>query len=148
MPTPLSITSANAVYLISVAGVFPVAQPLQGWGVDEAFDTERADISETKLGVDGVFAAGWVPRVTKQTITLLAASPSFLIFEQWVAAQDTTQSIFYATGTIILPSIQRKYSLPNGVLGPSFQAIPNAKKVLADRQFEITWGWPITSGPS
>jgi hypothetical protein len=148
MPTPLSITSANAIYLLSIPGVFPVAQQLTGFGVDEAFDTEAAEISEIKLGVDGVFAAGWTPRITKQTITLLAASQaSFTIFETWIAAQDTTMSVVYATGTIILPAIQRKYTLYPGAL-TRFPALPNVKKVLADRQFEISWGWPITSGPS
>jgi hypothetical protein len=126
--------------------VFPVPQSLQGFAVDEAFDTEAADTAEIQLGVDGLLAAGWIPRLTTQTITLLAASPSFLIFEQWVAAQDIAQDIFHATGTIIIPAIRRKYFLPQGTIN-RFIAIPHARRVLQPRSFTIIWGNPITSAP-
>ena len=148
MPAPLTITSANAIYLISVASVFPTPQQLQGWAVDEAFDTEESDIAEIQIGVDGLTASGWLPRLTPQTITFLAASPSnFQIFEQWQQAQDLAQDIFHAQGTIIIPAIKRQYTLPNGTLGPRYQALSNARRVLQARRFMITWGWPITSAP-
>ena len=146
MAAPLTITSANAVYMLSVDSVFPTPQQLQGFAVDEAFDTEVANTAEVQLGVDGFVASGWIPRLTVQTITLLAASPSFLLFESWVQAQDITKSLFTATGTIILPAIARKYSLPYGTL-TRFPALPNARRVLQQRQFTITWGWPVTSAP-
>lgn len=142
----LSITSANAVYMLSVASVFPSPQQIQGFGVDEAFDTEAADTAEIQLGVDGVAVSGWIPRLTRQTITLLASSPSFLLFETWVAAQDQAQAIFYATGLILIPAIGRKYSLPQGTL-TRFPAMPNARRVLQQRQFTIEWSWPVIGGP-
>lgn len=142
----LTITSANAVYMLAIDGVFPVPQQLQGWGVDEAFDTEMADIAEVQLGVDGLAVSGWIPRLTKQTVTLLAASGSFSIFETWVAAMDQAREVLYASGTILLPSVGRKYSLPQGTL-TRYPALPNVKKVLQQRQFEITWAWPITGAP-
>src|SRR6266702_3037993 len=146
MAAALTITSANVVYMLGVDSVFPTPQQIQGFGVDEAFDTEAADVAEVQIGVDGVTAAGWIPRLTTQTITLIASSPSFNLFEQWVAAMDTTQEVFHATGTIIIPSIRRKYYLPQGTL-TRFPALPNARRVLQHRQFTIMWAWPITSGP-
>lgn len=143
----LTITSANAVYLLSVPGVFNAPQQLQGFGVDEAFDTEAAETAEAVIGVDGVAVSGMVPRLTTQTITLLAASKSFTLFEDWVRAQDTVRDVFYATGTIILPSLQRKYSLPQGTL-TRWPAIANARRTLQQRQFTIVWSWPITSAPT
>ena len=145
--TPLKITSANAVYLLTVPGVFSSSQQIQGFSVDEAFDTEPAQTSEVQLGVDGNTAFGWVPRVTRQTISLLAASPSFILFESWVAAQDSAMDVFLASGTIILPAVARQYFLPNGAL-TRYPALPNARRVLMGRQFEITWAWPITSSPT
>lgn len=142
----LTITSANAVYMLSVDTVFPTPVQIQGFGVDEAFDTEASDVAEVQLGVDGLAVSGWVPRLTTQTITLLAASPSFQLFEAWVQAMDVAREVLYAQGTIAIPSIGRKYSLPQGTL-TRYPAMPNAKRVLAQRQFTITWAWPITGAP-
>ena len=146
MAAPLKITSANAIFMLAVDSVFPTPQQLQGFGVDEAFDTEAADVAEVQLGVDGFIGAGWIPRLTTQTITLLASSPSFALFEQWVLAMDTTQEVFHATGSITLPAIGRIYSLPQGTL-TRYPALPNARRVLQHRQFTIMWGFPITGAP-
>jgi hypothetical protein len=142
-----TITSANAVYMLSLPAVFPVAQQLEGFGVDEAFDTEPADTAEVRLGVDGLGVAGWIPRLTEQNITLLAASSSFLIFENWVMAQDVIGEIIYASAIVLIPSIARKYSFVQGAL-TRFPALPNVKKVLADRQFRITWMPPAPGIPA
>lgn len=148
----LTITSANAVFMLSVASVFPTAQQIQDFGVDEAFDTEAVETAEIQLGVDGIAVAGWVPRLVKQTITLLASSQSFTMFEDWITAQDKINEILYASATITIPSIARKYSCAQGVLS-RYPSLPNVRKVLQQRQFEITWmprglGLPaITSGP-
>jgi hypothetical protein len=141
-----TITSATAVYMLSISSVFPTPQKIDQFGVDEAFDTDMADTAEVRLGVDGVAVSGWIPRLTKQTITLLASSESFVIFENWVAAQDIIKEVLYATGLIQIPGIKRQYVLPQGTL-TRYPAMPNAKRVLADRRFEITWSWPITGAP-
>jgi hypothetical protein len=142
----LKITSANSVYMLAIESVFPTPQQIQGFGVDEAFDTEAAAAAEVQLGVDGFAASGWTPRLTTQTITLLAASESFRIFEDWLAAMDQAREVLYATGIIEIPSIGRKYFLPQGTL-TNFPAMPNAKRVLQQRQFTIVWAWPVTSSP-
>lgn len=142
----LTITSANAIYLLSIDGVYTAPQALVGFGVSEAFDTEVADIAEVQMGVDGLSASGWLPRLTTQTITLLAASPSFRIFEDWVAAQDTLKDILYATGEVHLPSIGRKYSMEQGTL-TRFAAMPNAKRTLEQRTFTIVWAHGIIGAP-
>lgn len=142
----LKITSANAIFMLTIPGLYPIPQQLKDFGVDEAFDTEQAETAEVQLGVDGATAFGWVPRLTRQTITLLAASPSFIIFENWVMAQDIIEDVYVASATIAIPSISRVYTLTNGAL-TRFPALPNARRVLQQRTFEITWGWPITSAP-
>jgi hypothetical protein len=134
----LTITSANAVFMLGISSVFPVPQRLQGFGVDEAFDTEPTEISEVRLGVDSVGVAGWVPRLVKITVTLLPSSPSFLLFENWVTAMDNINEILYANCTIVIPSIGRKYTGAQGSL-TRYPPLPNVRKTLMDRQFEITW---------
>lgn len=134
----LKITSASAVYMLSVDTIFPTPVKLQGFGVDDAFDTEVVETGEVQLGVDGFSAAGWIPRLIVQTITLLAASPSFKMFEDWIAAQDIVRDVYYANGVITIPAIKRKYNLRQGVL-TRFPPLPNARRTLQQRQFTITW---------
>jgi hypothetical protein len=43
-----------------------------------------------------------------------------------------------AVGTIILPSLNKKYTLEKGFL-TGYQPIPNAKKLLEPQNFGITW---------
>lgn len=148
----LTITSANSVFMLSVASVFPAPQQLQGFGVDEAFDTEASDMAETQVGVDSFGVAGWIPRQVPMTITLQASSPSFLIFEEWVTAQDKINEILYASANISLPAIGRKYAAARGAL-TRYPQLPGVRRVLQQRQFTITWlpqglGLPaITQGP-
>jgi hypothetical protein len=142
-----SVTSASAIYMLSIDTVYPTPQKLEGFGVDEAFDTEAVEMAEVQLGVDGFSAAGWVPRLTIQTITLLAASPSFLIFENWAAAMDLIKEVYYATGIITIPAIKRKYTLRRGVL-TRYPPVPNARRTLQQRQFQVTWAHGITGAES
>lgn len=133
-----TITSANAVFLLGIAGVFAPAVQLQGWGVDEAFDTEAVDAAETQLGVDGTGVSGWVPREVTQTLTLLASSASNDVFDAWIAAEDAIEDVIYATGNIRIPSTRKQYSMPQGTL-KRYPTAPNARKVLMPRQFTIIW---------
>lgn len=47
-----TITSANAVFMLSVPGVTAAPTQLYEFGVDDAFLTEAVDATETQVGVD------------------------------------------------------------------------------------------------
>lgn len=133
-----TITSATATYLLSIAGVFPTPVQLQGWGVDEAFDTEAVDAAVTQVGVDGTGVAGWVPREVPQTLTFLASSPSVEIFDQWIRAQDAISDVLYANGIIRIPAIGIQLTLGMGTL-TRYPVASNVKRVLQPRVFTIHW---------
>lgn len=133
-----TITSASAVFMLSIASVYPTPQQLQGFGTDDAFLTDVVDASEVQIGVDGGSAAGWIPRAPKQTIRFLASSPSITIFENWIVAQDAIQDILYASATILQPAISKKYALNQGSL-MRVSTMADVRKVLANREFEIMW---------
>lgn len=141
-----TITAASSVFQLAVDTLYPTAQQLQGYAVNDAFTSEAAEIAETQVGVDGIVVSGWLPRLTRMTITFLASSPSVQIFEQWMAAEDQITDILYGTATIWIPALSRQYLLPQGTLS-RVTMLPSARKVLEQRQFEILWGWPITSAP-
>jgi hypothetical protein len=138
MGTPKTVTSANAVLIISVKGVYDSPVPIQGFSTDTVFTTDAVVPSEVVMGVDGKISAGFVLHPHKQKIHLQPDSDSVELFDQWYAAQVTAKDIFFAEGQIELPSINKTYKLGKGVL-TSYKQITDAKKVLQPLEYEITW---------
>ena len=133
-----SISSANAVFMLGVTGLFAAPQQLQGFDVDDAFDAEGLDAAETKIGIDGIVSAGFVYTIAPTTIALQADSPSVSLFEAWYTAERAAQDKYFAFGQILLPSIGRSYTLVNGVL-KKYTPFSSAKKMLQPRSFTIDW---------
>jgi hypothetical protein len=140
-----TITAANATYTITILGLFPTPQQIQGFATDSAFDTESAEMAEVMKGVDGRMSAGWVPFITQQGVALQADSPSMFIFDQWINIQKVNREIYPASAIISMPSIKVKFTLTNGVLRTGPQ-IPGTRKVLQPRTFQLSWD-DITPAP-
>lgn len=133
-----TITSANSVFTLVIAGLFPAPVQLQGYASDKAFTTEAIDLAEVQMGVDGRMTAGFVPNPVKQTITLQADSPSKDIFAALIQATKTAREIFYISGSISLPSTGESFTLTRGILTNAKQ-IPDAQKVLQPVDYVLTW---------
>ena len=133
-----TITSANSVFTLVVAGLFPAPVQLKGYASDKAFTTEAVDRAEVQMGVDGRMTAGFVPNPVKQTITLQADSPSKDIFTALIQAMKTAREVFYISGSIALPSTGESFTLTRGILTNAKQ-IPDAQKVLQPVDYVITW---------
>ena len=133
-----TITSANSVFTIVVAGLFPAPVQLRGYATDKAFATESIDLAEVQMGVDGRMTAGFTPNPTKQTVTLQADSPSKDIFTALIQAMKTAREVFYLSGSIALPSTGESFVLTRGILTNAKQ-IPDAQKVLQPVDYVITW---------
>ena len=133
-----TITSANSVFTLVVAGLFPAPVQLKGYASDKAFTTEAVDLAEVQMGVDGRMTAGFVPNPVKQTITLQADSPSKDIFTAVIQAMKTAREVFYISGSITLPSTGESFTLTRGILTNAKQ-IPDAQKVLQPVDYVITW---------
>lgn len=134
-----TITAANSVYFLAIAGLYPTPQQLQGFSADAAFDTDASEPAEVVIGVDGRMSAGYVPFLTKQTISIMPDSLSSQMFEDWLAAQKAAREVYIANAVITLPSVNRAYVLTSGVM-TSIVSIPGTRKVLQARNFVITWG--------
>lgn len=136
-----TITAANSSFVITVRalGLFPAGPfAVQGYASDDAFATETVDSAEARIGVDGRMSAGYLPRLTKQTITLQADSPSIQMFETWIGGQDVVKEVFFADAVLTLKSTGRTFALIKGAL-TRITPIPPAKKVLEPVTYEITW---------
>lgn len=134
----MSITSANAILMISILPIFPVPQQLQEFSADDVFDTDAIESAEVSMGVDGIMTAGFVFVPIKQSYTLQADSPSTFIFDTWWTTMQQVRDVFYANANIKLISLGTKWNLTKGIL-TSYKPIPDAKKLLQPRKFTITW---------
>lgn len=140
-----TITSANAVVLLSVATVFPNPIQIQGFDVDDIYDTSEIERAETKYGADGQFVAGFIYNPTDQVISLLPSSASVSVFDAWNAAEVAAIDKFPASMTLILPSLGLKYQHSTGFL-MKYQPVISAGKVLKSPKYTIRWG-QITVAP-
>ena len=133
-----TITSANAVLSLAINNYFPVPQVIQGFAVDDAFESESVQQSEVLMGVDGILSGGKVFVPYKMTIHLQADSPSVFLFDAWRNAQNAAVDVFSASGSINLPGTSMVYTLNNGFL-TSATPFPAVKKTLTPLVYEITW---------
>lgn len=134
----MSLTAANAVIMLSIGTLYPIPQQLSGFEVDDVFETEAIDTAEIKMGVDGKLSAGFVFVAVPQTFVLQADSASNQLFDAWYASEKALKDKIFAQCTITLPALGQEWALTNGVL-TSYKPLPDAKKILQARRFQITW---------
>ena len=90
------------------------------------------------MGVDGNLSIGYVPMPIVQNFILQADSASNDFFDTIIAAQLAARESYTLFGTILIPSLEKIYTMTKGVLGQN-QPISNAKKVMQPRTFQVTW---------
>lgn len=133
-----SITSANAVIMLAVPGVFNAPQAIQQFAAEDIFTNDPIQSNEVAMGVDGHLAAGFVFAPTTWSISLMADSPSNSFFDQWYQAMVRVVESYRCNGTIWLPGVNKKYDMANGAL-TTYRNMPDAAKTLKSRAFVITW---------
>jgi tail fiber protein gp32 len=131
-----TITSANSSIVLSVPGVFPTDIVLQGYATDDEFTHDSVDITETRMGVDGILSGGFTPNPKSITIAFQADSPSIAAFDAWGSAQEAAKEAFPSTVVVALPSVGKQYTCNVGWLR-GFKKLPDAKKVLEPQQYRI-----------
>jgi Tail fiber protein gp32 len=133
-----TITASNATLTLSVPGVFPTPQTIQGFATDDAFATELVDTGEMILGVDGQASIAYIPFLTPMTIALQASSPSLGVFEAWTGAEVAAQDKYLASAMILIPAIKRTFNLSGGGLLKTTPFAP-VKRTLQPTHYQITW---------
>lgn len=133
-----SITSANSIVMLAVPGVFNQPQQLQQFAAEDIFTNDPIAAAEVAMGVDGRLAAGFVFAPVPWSVSLMADSPSNDFFDQWYAAMRTGVDVFRVNGTVVLPSLSKKFTMNNGAL-TTYRNMPDAARTLRSRAFVITW---------
>ena len=140
-----TLTTANSILLLTVAGLYPVPVPISGYAVDDAFDTEEVQSAETVMGVDGNLSAGFTPYAVPLHVNLQADSLSNVIFDAWIGAEQIAKDKYIAGATILIQGTGALYTFKRGFL-TRFPPMPGAKKILQPRRFTIEFQ-EMTKGP-
>lgn len=123
-----TLTVANSTLSLTVEGLYPQAQRIQGYAADDAFDFENVENGEYSMGIDGKLSAGFVFNEIPFTFTLQADSPSLAIFEQVYQYEVSNRTKLALNLTLALPSVGKRYDLVTGFMR-SYKA-PSGKKIL------------------
>jgi len=141
-----TLTSANAVLMLSVQGLYPTPLAIQGWAVDDAFASTEVESGETMMGIDGKLSAGWTPYAVPLEINLMADSASNIIFDSWIGAEQISKDKYVAGVTLLVPGNGSLYTFTRGFLR-RFEVMSAGKKVLQPRKFTIEFE-KCTKGPA
>lgn len=133
-----SITSANAVVMLSITGIFDTPQQLQEFSAEDIFDVDEIQMTLAEMGVDGFLAAGFVNEPVSQRFSFLASAAACVMFDTWYANNKIQQDCFFANATVQLPSIGQKWSCTGGTLLRG-KPLPTAAKTLRPRSWTILW---------
>lgn len=133
-----TITAANSIFLLSVAGLYDAPQQLQGYAADDAFATADVTVVETLMGIDGVLSGGFVHSPRSVSITLQADSPSNALMDNWVSAMEAAKEVYIGNATITLPGPGLTYALRKGFL-TNYTPISDVRKVLQPRKYTIVF---------
>jgi hypothetical protein len=133
-----TLTTANSVLLLSVDTIFPVAVQITGFSADDITNSDAVTSKEMSMGIDGRLSAGFVPVAIPQNIVLQSDSLSVDFFEQWISYEASTAETYFATGTLLIPSLEKSYTMNRGVL-MSHAAMPSLRKTAQPRTFMINW---------
>lgn len=125
-----TITSANSSFALVVPRVFgAIPQLLQGYAADDAFTQEAFDITETRMGVDGILSGGYTPSPKRLTVMLQPDSIALTVFLTWAQAIAAAKETFTGTGNVLYPSIGFGFKFGT-VFFKNSQGMPSAKKVI------------------
>lgn len=140
-----TLSSSNSILTLSVAGLFPVPVPIQGFATDDAFSVDEVQGAETMMGIDGKLSAGYTPYSVPLNIHLQADSASNIIFDTWIGAERISKDKFIASCILLVQGTGALYTFTRGFL-KSFPPITDGKKVLQPRKFVIEFE-SVTKGP-
>lgn len=133
-----TLTAADAVITLTVAGLFPSPVRIQGFSADNVYDSPNQALNETAMGVDGRLSAGFIYSPVDQNFTLQADSDSLDFFETLAATMQQVKDTYFMNGNTTIPAQGKTYVMTRGVL-VDFASLPTLNKIAAPRRALIRW---------
>lgn len=133
-----NITSADAIIELVIAELYPSGFNLEQFEAQNIFEMGDTDMAEYQRTADGKLLGGFVYGDLPWTFHLAASSPSIKYIDNWQTTQMTARSVLRVNGTVILPSLGKKYIMTNGILQRA-RRMPSAGRVLQPVTGLIQW---------
>ncbi|ENZ3702023.1 hypothetical protein ACGI9D_003267 [Klebsiella quasipneumoniae] len=133
-----NITAADTIIELVIAELYPSGFNLQEFEAQNIFEMGDTDMAEYQRTADGKLLGGFVYGDLSWTFHLAASSPSIKYIDNWQTTQMTTRSVLRVNGTVIQPSLGKKYIMTNGILQRA-RRMPSAGRVLQPVTGLIQW---------
>jgi len=134
----MSLTTANSSIVLSFAGLYPNGVTLQKFTADDIFDTADVSNAEVVMGIDGKMSYAWKPAPIVQTFSVMADSPTALIFDQVYASEQQAKEKILVQGIVRMTGQGLVYQMMNGVI-TSMSVMSSAKVTAQPRKLQVTW---------
>jgi hypothetical protein len=127
---PRNITAANSsMNAASVLGEIV----FEGYSADNAFSSENVTGVETKIGVDGIMSAGYVPTIKTHNVTLEASSSTIPILMNLAQLCEATKMPQIMAFSIEIPAVSLRFLFTASLT--SWPPILSATRMLEPAQF-------------
>lgn len=133
-----TLTVQNAIIMLSVSGLYPTPQQLQGFSADNIFDADEIDATETSMGVDGTLSGGLINVEKPWSVMLQSNSASNSFFDNLIQSQKAVGDYYTLQGTVTLLGLGTSWSMNNGIL-KKYPTMPSAHKIAQPRKYTIVW---------
>lgn len=108
---PNTITAANSVVLFRCKGLYDSWIQLEGAQSDAFVTFADVTMAQTRMGVDGKQAAGWIPHETPTTVSLEANSRSISVMDNVRNDQNQNMEVRLCEFQVSYPSVKRVQNL-------------------------------------
>ena len=134
----LNITAADAEIVLTVDVLYPQGINLEGFTVDTGLTADEVTFAETRMGVDGKLAVGYVPPPKPVSVALEANSPSQEVFENIYREIETNRRFYTCSLQMVIPSSGKIYTWTDGAVTGG-KTSPDIKKTLDPTTWKMTF---------
>ncbi|MEE8658522.1 Structural protein [Acetobacteraceae bacterium EV16G] len=139
------ITSADAIFTLTIQPLFSAPITLENWGTDRAWEVSSYAATDSRMSIDGYLNKGFQHRPVEMSLTLEANSPSNAVFEAIEEYQKAMTTVVILGGELRLPGLHRKYTFDDGhVIGMT--PLPGGASMLEARTYNLRWRRIIPAG--
>lgn len=139
------ITSADAVFTITIKTLFNTPVTLDNWSTNRAWEGQALRLADTRLSIDGKLNKGFVPSAYDMTLNFSPNSGTWDVFDALQTASRQARTVYELNGELTLKGFNRKYTLVSGCV-LELSAVPNGGELLEERSVHIRWENVLPAG--
>lgn len=139
------ITSADAVFTITIKTLFNAPIRLENWSANRAWEGQNLRLADTRLSIDGKLNKGAVPAAYDMTLNFSPNSNAWDVFDALQTASRQARTVYELNGELLLKGLNRKYTFVSGCV-LDISAVPNGGELLEERSVHIRWEDVLPAG--